>query len=71
MQVVEELSTLDTDSWLEVASAGSKGQVVAFLQKNKLPQDMHRICWRMTDKAFFTQMIALLKARGGYNDQLW
>jgi hypothetical protein len=71
VQVVEELSTLDTDSWIEVARAGSNTQVIAFLEANKLPQDVQRICWRLADADFFNQVVQLLKARGAYNDQIW
>lgn len=68
---MDELSTLDTDSWLEVARAGSTAQVLEFLQANKLPRDLHRVAWRMADKAVFEQVIGLLTKRGAYDDRLW
>eukprot|EP00730_Choanoeca_flexa_P005743 TRINITY_DN12010_c0_g2_i3.p1 TRINITY_DN12010_c0_g2~~TRINITY_DN12010_c0_g2_i3.p1 ORF type:complete len:1507 (+),score=445.65 TRINITY_DN12010_c0_g2_i3:292-4521(+) len=71
LKVVDELSTLDTDSWLEVARAGSNDQVLSYLQANTLPQDLNRIAWRMQDSDMFHKVIELLQKRGRYEANLW
>ena len=71
-QVVEELSKVDKESWDYISQNGTEAQVLAYLKtKNLARTNLDRIAWRMQEKQFFQQVIALLSARHAYNQTLW
>ena len=72
LNVVTKLSKIDTESWDYVSQNGTPEEVVAFLQNHNLNRvNLARIAWRMTDKAYFQNVVALLMERHVYDDTLW
>ncbi len=70
--VVAKLSKVDTTSWAWISQNGTEDQVLEFLRGANLHRlDLNEIAWRMSDKAFFGKVIALLQARHVYADTLW
>jgi len=72
LNVVTKLSKIDTESWDYVSQNGTPDEVLAYLQTHNLNRlNLARIAWRMTDKAYFQKVIALLQERHAYDDTLW
>ncbi|HEV7281501.1 MAG TPA: hypothetical protein VGN57_14970 [Pirellulaceae bacterium] len=70
--VLEEPSKIDTQSWAYISQYGTDAEVLAYLQQANLAQtDLSKIAFRMKDKAFFEQTLALLEARHAYDRTLW
>ncbi|MEP7122072.1 MAG: hypothetical protein ABJE95_14230 [Byssovorax sp.] len=72
LDVVRELTTVDTTSWAHVSQHATTDLVLAFLDNENLGRvDLARIAWRMRDRDAFTRTTALLAARHTYDDRLW
>ncbi len=72
LNVVAKLSRIDTESWDYVSQNGTPEEVLAFLGNHNLNRiDLEKAAWRMKDKAFFGNTIALLGERHIYQDTLW
>ncbi|MFT7668364.1 MAG: hypothetical protein ACI8X5_001056 [Planctomycetota bacterium] len=72
INVVPELSELDTTSWEYVSQAGSSEDVFTFLQSANLQRtDLSRIAWRMGELEFFTATLGLLRLRHRFDQTLW
>ncbi|MGE0609645.1 MAG: hypothetical protein AB7O62_21315, partial [Pirellulales bacterium] len=70
--VVVEPTIIDKESWDYVSQHGTPDDVLAFLQQhNLLRLNLDRIAFRMQDKGFFEQALALLTARHVYNHTLF
>ncbi|MGE0085880.1 MAG: hypothetical protein AB7S75_15845 [Desulfococcaceae bacterium] len=70
--VVKELTSLDTQSWEYISQNGDNGQVLDFIRHNNPHRlSLEKIAFRMKDKKFFTQSIALLHSLHLWNDTLW
>lgn len=72
LEVVDQPSELDRESWLFVSQQGTEAEVLDFLREHNLFRlDLSLIAFRAQDKDFYGKLIALLKARHVYNDTLW
>ncbi len=72
LKAVEQLSTIDRQSWNYVSQFGSNDDVIGFLKSNNLQRTkLERIAFRMRDKQFFRQVITLLERQHVYNHTLW
>ena len=70
--VVKELTRLDTQSWDYISQNGDNAHVLDFIRKNNPHRiSLEKIAFRMRDKKFFTQSIALLQSLHLWNDTLW
>lgn len=72
LTVVEKLSRVDTKSWAYVSQHGDNEQVLAYLDQHNIERlDLELIAWRMRDREFYEQTIALLTRRHVYSPVLW
>lgn len=72
LTVVEKLSHIDRESWPYLSQYGSAEDVLDYLSKNNLHNtDLEKIAFRMSNKAFFLQVVELLERRHAYNHTLW
>ncbi|HYW79952.1 MAG TPA: hypothetical protein VE890_10275, partial [Thermoguttaceae bacterium] len=72
LNVVEEPSTLDRESWDYVSQHGTDEQVLAYLDEHNLHRtDLQKIAFRMADKKFFQTVIERLAKRHVYHETLW
>jgi len=72
LSVLEKPSTIDTTSWLHVSQRADTETVMQFLGAANLNQlELHRIAWRMRDRATFERVIELLRNRFSFDDTLW
>ncbi|MEE8451994.1 MAG: hypothetical protein V3R99_08775 [Thermoguttaceae bacterium] len=72
LNVVEEPSTMDRESWDYVSQHGTSAQVLAYLGKHNLHRtDLQKIAFRMADKKFFQTVTGLLATRHVYHHTLW
>ncbi|MBP85212.1 MAG: hypothetical protein CMJ64_00605 [Planctomycetaceae bacterium] len=72
LNVVENLSRIDRDSWPYISQNGSSEDVLNYLRNNNLHQtDLNKIAFRMGNKPFFLKVVELLSQRHGYNHTLW
>jgi hypothetical protein len=70
--VVEKPTKLDTESWEFVSQNGTADEVVAMMNRENINSlDLEKIAFRMKDKAFFANALALLKERHTWNATLW
>lgn len=70
--VVEEPTSVDTESWDHISQFASADQVIQFLKTKNLQRvDLGRIAWRMQDAKFFGKVTQLLHERHAFNDVLW
>ncbi len=70
--VVDKPTKLDTESWDYVSQNGTAEQVVAMMNRENVNAlDLEKIAFRMRDKAFFENTLALLKERHTWNATLW
>jgi hypothetical protein len=71
-KVVDTPSTVDKESWDYVSQQGTPQQVIAYLGSHNLQETpLARIAWRMKDRAFFLQVVDLLRKRHVYDSTLW
>ncbi|MBC8355256.1 MAG: hypothetical protein H8E66_25045 [Planctomycetes bacterium] len=72
LNVVEKLSRIDRDSWPYISQNGSSEDVLNYLWKNNLHStNLDKIAFRMGNKRFFLEVVALLSQRHAYNHTLW
>jgi hypothetical protein len=72
LNVVQTLSKIDTESWPHVSQHASSDEVLRYMRENNIERlEMHRIAWRMRDRAFYDQVIELLTERHVYAWALW
>ncbi|MCF6284373.1 MAG: hypothetical protein L3K26_04210, partial [Candidatus Hydrogenedentes bacterium] len=72
LPVVEVPSRVDTTTWAYVSQQAPAEEVLEYLKKMNLNRiDLNRILWRMKDKAFYRQVLGLLKERIVYAPELW
>ncbi len=72
LNVVNEPSRIDRESWDFVSQQGSNDDVLAFLNKENLGRvNLDRIAFRMADQKFFRTVVELLAQRHVYNQTLW
>jgi hypothetical protein len=70
--VVQELTQIDRESWDYVSQFASNDEVIQFIEThNMLRYDLSRIAFRMKDRVFFEQTIALLTERHLFEPTLW
>lgn len=70
--VVSSLSQKDTDSWAYISQNGDSEAVLAFLRERNLERiQLDRIAFRMKDRGFFGQVLAVLRSRLVYDGTLW
>ena len=70
--VVDKLSRIDKTSWAYISQWGSEKDVIDYLKANNVDRlNLDLIAWKMKEKAFFNQVIALLDARHIYQNTLW
>jgi hypothetical protein len=72
LNVVEQPSKIDRTSWAYVSQEGTSEEVLAFLDQGSIARlDLSRIAWRMRDRKFHDQVLALLARRHVYDGTLW
>lgn len=72
LNVVAELTKVDTASWEYVSQRGSDEDVMAFLRNNNLGRiSLSKIAWRMRDREMFDAVIRLLSERHAFDGTLW
>ena len=72
LKVVQRLSKVDETSWGYLSQRGEPQQVVRFLRDNNIERvNLEKIAWRMGDRGFYDQIIALLTERHVYDHTLW
>ncbi len=72
LEVVDELTQVDTTSWAHVSQHGTTDDVLAFLDQANLGRvELDKIAWRMRDADAFRRVTALLATRHAYHDRLW
>ncbi|GMV92849.1 MAG: hypothetical protein AMXMBFR82_26270 [Candidatus Hydrogenedentota bacterium] len=72
MRVVEEPSTVDTTSWQYVSQQGTSEEVLEFLRTHNLNRiELSSIAWRMRDREFYEEALALIRQRHVYQPVLW
>ncbi len=72
LDVVAELSQVDTTSWAWVSQNGTTEATLAYLDScNLLRTDLGKIAWRMRDRAVYGAVVARLRGRLVYHDVLW
>ena len=70
--VTRESGEIDVTSWDDLATRGSDAAVLAFLQGENLNHyPLDKIAWRMKDKQFFSDVIAILRDRQTYHHGLY
>jgi hypothetical protein len=71
-KVVQQLSSIDTQSWNYVSQHGSNQDVMEYLNNNNLNRiALEKTAFRMKDKSFFHKVIDLLRNRQFFNPVLW
>jgi hypothetical protein len=71
-EVSDTPSKPDAESWEYVSQNGTPEQVLAFLNRENVHAlDLEKIAFRMSDRAFFDAVLALLKVRHAYQQTLW
>ena len=72
LNVVEEPTRIDRESWEFVSQQGTNDQVLEYLKTQNLYRvNLDRIAFRMADAKFFEQASTILTARHHYNHTLW
>ncbi len=72
LNVVDQLSEIDTTSWEYVSQLGSNDDVLAHLDAANLQRiDLTKIAWRLRDRTFFNQVLGRLRPRHRYDDTIW
>lgn len=72
LPVVTTPSKVDTASWEHVSQRGTAAETLAWLERENVHAvAIARMAWRMADKAFFAQALAVLRARHAFDETLW
>ncbi len=72
LNVVAQLTKIDKSAWNYISQNGSDKDVSDFLNTHNLNRiDLAKIAFRMKDKKFFKQTIAILENRGYFSGLLW
>jgi len=72
LKVVVQFSRLDEQSWEYISQNGSNTDVLAYLGSENLNRtDLDKIAFRMHDRRFCEDVLALLQKRHSYNSVLW
>ena len=72
LKVVDMPTIIDKTSWQYISQDGSPRQVLDYLNENNIGRlNMVKIAFRMSEKAFFSKTINLLRARHEYDRTLW
>ena len=72
LNVVAQFSHLDKQSWEYISQNGSDTDVLAYLRSENLNRtDLNKIAFRMRDRGFGEDVLALLQERHYYNNTLW
>ena len=71
-KVVAKPTKVDTKSWEHVSQNGTPDEVIAYLERENVQAlDLAMIAFRLRDKAFFTRVADLLRARHMYHPVVW
>ena len=71
-QVSAARGEVDASSWDDLARRGGQAPLLAFLRSENLHHyPLEDIAWRMVDKAFFTEVIEVLRERQVYHHELY
>ena len=72
LKVVAKLSKIDKASWDYISQHGTAEQVIGYMNAHNLNRiNLARIAWRVKDKEYFQQVIAILSRRHVYNHTLF
>ena len=72
LEVVTELSEIDTSSWSYVSQSGSLAEVLDHVQTHNVERlDLDRIAWRMREREAYDAILGLLRSRHVYAPTLW
>lgn len=72
MRVLDKPLNVDDSSWNYVAAWGTHAQVLESLKTANLSKiDLGLIAWRMSDRAFWQQVLDALDGYGVYHEGLW
>ena len=72
LTVVHTLSTIDTQSWPYVSQHATASEVLQHMRDNNIERlGLEAIAWRMRDRSFCDQVLALLDERRVYSETLW
>lgn len=72
IEVLKEPKDIDKNTWQYVADWGTDEDVLVFMKAANLRKiELERIAFRMQNKEFYDQCIALLSNAGIYQDALW
>ncbi len=72
LEVVTELSEVDTTSWAYVSQHAKPQEVLQYLSAHNIERlELDEIAWRMKEASFYTPALELLERRKLYQDTLW
>jgi len=73
IRVVEQLTVIDTRSWLHVSQEGTEDDVITYLESANLARtDIDKCLWRARESEdFWRRLIALLRRRMHYHVATW
>jgi hypothetical protein len=72
LNVVEQPSRVDEESWDFVSQSGTPEAVLTYLDTHNVELlDLDQIAWRMHEATFFDAVVSRLAARHVYNHTLW
>jgi hypothetical protein len=72
LTVLDAPAAVDLTSWEVLSQQGTSAEVLERLRQANLGRlQLDRIAWRMRDRSFFDQAIAVLEERHGYDATLW
>lgn len=72
LNVVRELSQVDTTSWAYVSQHGSTEAVLAYIDSaNLLRTELPKVAWRLREAPVYRAVIERLRGRLVYDDVLW
>lgn len=72
LTVVEDPTTVDTTSWAWVSQRASHDDVLRYLDAHNVEKlDLELMAWRLRDRGFYDDALALLARRHVYSDTLW
>lgn len=71
-EVVDKTTKIDKTSWDYLSQQGEPAEILKHMQENNVDRlALEKISWRMRDRAFFENILKLLRERYSYNDLLW
>ena len=72
LNVVDQLSRIDRESWDYISQHGTDEQVLTFLRTANLQRlNLEKIAFRMKEEKFFLTVVDVLTKRHSYNHTLW